>query len=273
MLALDVEQHNNPSVREVLARHGWFQTVEGDAPHFTFLGLAQSELPARGLRRVSSGGRVFWLPKLEAGRDVAAGRGAKTAAAAGVKSPVKTTGRNPNVTVGSGVNIPPAMAPLLLQLSLLYFNTSGGRLHITDALRSPEEQAGAMYNNLRTYGVPHVLGTYGWGKAASDIVEAYRPLSGDQRRATREMARVIRAQVKAGVYVSDHLRGRAFDIRLSSARVSVLAAVVQKMGGQLVREPDHYHVEFPTGVRGLPATRVTESEGSYETETGRTRPH
>lgn len=279
MLALDIEQHSNSSVREVLARHGWFQTVEGDLPHFTFLGLAQPALASRGLRRVSSGGRVFWLPKVEARtagvQSAAAGRQEKdqsSRGAGGAVSPVKSSVRNPNVTVGSGVNIPPAMAPLLHQLSLLYFNTSGGRLHITDAMRSPEEQAKAMYNNLRVYGDSHVLSTYNWSKAASEIVEAYRPLSRDPGKAISAMARVIRAQVRAGVYVSYHLGGRAFDIRLSSAKVSILGSIVQKMGGQLVREPDHFHVEFPTSVRGITTTHVTESEGSNESEAGRTRP-
>lgn len=273
LLALDVEQHSNPSVREILARHGWFQTVEDDAPHFTFLGLTAAELPARGLRRVGSGGRVYWLPKVEA-RTAAGPRTPQSAAAGGrgVKLPVKTSVRNPYVTVGVGVNIPPVMEPLLRQLSLLYFNTSGGRLHITDAMRSPEEQAGAMYHNLRVYGESHVLSTYGWSKAASEVVEAYRPLSRDARWATAEMARVIRAQVRAGVYVSDHLRGRAFDIRLSSASESILAGIVQKMGGEFVREPDHFHVEFPAGVRAPSATHTNESEGSHEVETGRSRP-
>ena len=64
MLALDVTQFANPRVREILAQHGWFQTVQSDLPHFTFLGLPEAELPEHGLRQVKSGGQTFWIPNI-----------------------------------------------------------------------------------------------------------------------------------------------------------------------------------------------------------------
>jgi len=64
MLALDVAQNDNAAVREILARHGWFQTVVSDLPHFTYLGAQESELSNLGLKKVSSGGRVFWVPDI-----------------------------------------------------------------------------------------------------------------------------------------------------------------------------------------------------------------
>jgi len=64
MLAFDVNEHNNGKVRDVLAKHGWFQTVVSDLPHFTFLGVSENQLSTLGLKKVSDGGRVFWLPKL-----------------------------------------------------------------------------------------------------------------------------------------------------------------------------------------------------------------
>jgi hypothetical protein len=64
MLALDIKQHENPLVRELLARHGWFQTVATDLPHFTFLGMPETKLPEVGLKRLVSGGRTFWIPSL-----------------------------------------------------------------------------------------------------------------------------------------------------------------------------------------------------------------
>ncbi|HEX8247888.1 MAG TPA: hypothetical protein VF599_06935 [Pyrinomonadaceae bacterium] len=69
MLALDVEQFANPAVREILAQHGWFQTVQSDLPHFTYLGLKETELPAKGLRAVFFGGQKFWIPNLKANID------------------------------------------------------------------------------------------------------------------------------------------------------------------------------------------------------------
>jgi hypothetical protein len=64
MLALDVEQFMDARVRRILARYGWFQTVKSDLPHFTYLGLDEAELPARGLRQVKSGAQLFWIPNV-----------------------------------------------------------------------------------------------------------------------------------------------------------------------------------------------------------------
>ncbi|HEX8748719.1 MAG TPA: hypothetical protein VF717_16220 [Pyrinomonadaceae bacterium] len=68
MLALDVDQFLDSRVRRILARHGWFQTVKSDLPHFTYLGLDEKDLPARGLRQVTSGSQLFWIPNVEGDR-------------------------------------------------------------------------------------------------------------------------------------------------------------------------------------------------------------
>jgi len=65
MLAFDVAEFQNARVGALLARHGWFQTVLSDLPHFTYLGLAERDLPSRGLRRVESDGQTFWVPDME----------------------------------------------------------------------------------------------------------------------------------------------------------------------------------------------------------------
>ena len=64
MLALDVTEFDNPRVREILAKHGWFQTVLSDLPHFTFLGLKQKDLPKCGLKSVEADGQIFWIPNV-----------------------------------------------------------------------------------------------------------------------------------------------------------------------------------------------------------------
>jgi len=64
MLALDVEQYSNPQVRAILAKHGWFQTVKSDMPHFTYLGVEEKELPSLGLQSVTVGGQKFWIPRM-----------------------------------------------------------------------------------------------------------------------------------------------------------------------------------------------------------------
>jgi len=64
MLALDVSQFGDGSVREILAKHGWFQTVRSDLPHFTFLGAEEKDLPGLGLEKVRMSGRDFWVPRI-----------------------------------------------------------------------------------------------------------------------------------------------------------------------------------------------------------------
>lgn len=60
MLAFDVREHEDPNVRSILARHGWFQTVTSDVPHFTYLGVA--DLVQLRLKTIDNGGRTFWVP-------------------------------------------------------------------------------------------------------------------------------------------------------------------------------------------------------------------
>ena len=62
MLALDVQQFSDPRVRDILAAHGWFQTVKSDLPHFTFLGVKEADLPALGLQPTIIGTQKFWIP-------------------------------------------------------------------------------------------------------------------------------------------------------------------------------------------------------------------
>jgi hypothetical protein len=66
MLAFDVNEFEDPRVREIMAEHGWFQTVLSDLPHFTFLGLKEKDLPKNGLRSLEVNGQVFWIPNVEA---------------------------------------------------------------------------------------------------------------------------------------------------------------------------------------------------------------
>jgi len=64
LVAFDVVQYGDPKLRAILNRYGWYQTVANDPPHFTFLGLPETELPARGLKRVPAGGFEYWVPDI-----------------------------------------------------------------------------------------------------------------------------------------------------------------------------------------------------------------
>lgn len=64
MLALDVKQFGDKRVREILAEHGWFQTVKSDLPHFTYLGADAKDLSKLGLKSVTVDGHEFWIPNM-----------------------------------------------------------------------------------------------------------------------------------------------------------------------------------------------------------------
>ncbi|MEJ7849687.1 MAG: D-alanyl-D-alanine carboxypeptidase family protein [Pyrinomonadaceae bacterium] len=64
-LAIDVVQFNNSAVRTILNKHGWYQTVANDTPHFTFLGMDEDELPERGLKLLELNGYRFWVPNIK----------------------------------------------------------------------------------------------------------------------------------------------------------------------------------------------------------------
>ena len=63
MLAMDVREHADTRIRAILARHGWFQTVYSDLPHFTYLGVPETELPRLGLVSRENAGHTFWIVK------------------------------------------------------------------------------------------------------------------------------------------------------------------------------------------------------------------
>lgn len=64
MLALDIVEFADKKVRAALGENGWFQTVFRDRPHFTYLGLKQTQLQSLGLKMEQFEGRDFWIPNI-----------------------------------------------------------------------------------------------------------------------------------------------------------------------------------------------------------------
>jgi hypothetical protein len=62
LLAFDAAEYGDARVRQILARHGWFRTVRSDCPHFTYLGMPESRLPAHGLKKIKTADGEFWVP-------------------------------------------------------------------------------------------------------------------------------------------------------------------------------------------------------------------
>lgn len=64
MLAFDAEEFANEKVQKIMGNHGWFRTVKGDAPHFTFLGVKEDDLKNMGLQKVETKDGDFWIPNV-----------------------------------------------------------------------------------------------------------------------------------------------------------------------------------------------------------------
>ena len=69
LLAFDVKEYEDAVIDEVLARYGWYRTVPGDLPHFTYLGHDRKRLPEMGLqyteRMYEERLYGFWTPDVE----------------------------------------------------------------------------------------------------------------------------------------------------------------------------------------------------------------
>ena len=136
-----------------------------------------------------------------------------------------------------------ALRPRLQQLADAYFQRTGGNLHITSGYRPPARQAAAMYDLIVNRGEAHVRNLYRDKTAVDQILNAYRNNRGNRTGAISAMTRTIENQVGNGTYISSHLRSRALDVSIST-NLSVLREVVGQMGGSVLNEGDHYHIQL-----------------------------
>lgn len=62
-LAIDLRVYNEKQ-REVLNQNRWFQTVENDVPHWTYMGLSKEDLPLFGFQNKVNQGITYWVTPL-----------------------------------------------------------------------------------------------------------------------------------------------------------------------------------------------------------------
>lgn len=124
-----------------------------------------------------------------------------------------------------------------------YFEQKNAKLVVTSGYRPPERQAPAMYDKIINEGEAAVRKLYVNKVAIDEILAAYRANKSSRERAVAAMAETIRNQMKRGVFISNHLLSNALDIRLT-ANAKALKEAVKKVGGRVVLEANHYHLEL-----------------------------
>jgi len=152
-----------------------------------------------------------------------------------------TNGRH--YSVNQGILMTDSLRPQLQTLADRYHAQTGNNLHITSGYRPPSRQASAMYDLIQAHGTGYVRNLYANKTAVDQILSAYRNNSGNRNDAVAAMTRTIANQVGHGTYISDHLRSQALDIS-TGANFSVLRDIVRGMGGSILNEGNHFHVEL-----------------------------
>lgn len=108
---------------------------------------------------------------------------------------------------------------------------------VTSAVRTPSAQAAALAQD-------HNFAVY----SQQDLVRELT--AGGSRPSAAAMTRVLQSQVNRGRYLSRHMRSDALDFRVSGVSATEraqLKSTLSAMGGRVLDEGDHIHVEAITG--------------------------
>lgn len=62
-LAIDLRVSSKEQ-RKALNQNGWFQTVQNDVPHWTYVGLTEENLPLFGFNKQVVQGITYWITPL-----------------------------------------------------------------------------------------------------------------------------------------------------------------------------------------------------------------
>ncbi len=147
----------------------------------------------------------------------------------------------------SGIKMSPLVNAKMSQIADEYHRLTGKNLTITDANRTPRDQADRMYNKIAN---GQADGLYKNKAALAEIKQAYAEgkARGESPAQIKDrMGAVIQKQVDRNVFVSRHLRGQGADVRINdmsrSDRAAFQQAVAKAGGATILNEGDHWHIE------------------------------
>lgn len=141
--------------------------------------------------------------------------------------------------VSEGAVVDPAIEGRVEAIARRFYRATGRRMHVTSGRRSTRQQAAAMAARLRKN--PSSLSIYRDRQAASELQEAW------QAGGEAALEAMLAEQVSRGVFLSDHLRGLAVDLRtrdLDASGLRALEEAARTETSEVVFEGDHLHVEL-----------------------------
>ncbi len=127
-----------------------------------------------------------------------------------------------------------------------YFKTTGDKLIVTSGYRPPERQAQAMYDKIVFEGEKAVRDLYANKSAIDEILNAFRSNKGNPPNAVKAITKTIENQTKQNppIFISNHLLDNAVDVRKPTTDLISLQKAASKIGGRVIAEGDHYHIEL-----------------------------
>lgn len=147
-------------------------------------------------------------------------------------------------TVLEGILMTKSLQKKLDKLAALYVAKAGSKLIVTSGFRPPERQAPAMYDKIIREGETAVRNLYRGTAAIDEILAAYRANKQTREKAIGAITATIEKQIKRGTMISSHLLSNALDVRMRTTNLQILKDCVIAVGGRVVVESDHYHLEL-----------------------------
>src|SRR5829696_8662355 len=147
-------------------------------------------------------------------------------------------------TVASGILMTASLQEKVANLANHYFAITGNGLIITSGYRPPDRQSKAMFDKLVNEGETSVRNLYKNKTLIDEILNTYRQNKGNPTVSVAEIQKTIEVQMKRGKFISNHLLSNAIDVRKATTNLSSLRTSVSQVGGRVVVEGNHYHIEL-----------------------------
>jgi peptidoglycan hydrolase-like protein with peptidoglycan-binding domain len=159
-------------------------------------------------------------------------------------SGVFTAQAGDHFTVASSILMTADLQEKVANLANHYFAITGNGLIVTSGYRPPDRQSKAMFDKIVNEGETSVRNLYKNKLLIDEILNVYRSNKANPSVAVAEIQKTIEGQMKRGKFISNHLLSNAIDVRKATTNLASLRTAVSQVGGRVVVEGNHYHIEL-----------------------------